>query len=565
MNLLKHVIGYKLINMTSYLRESDIERKLRFYTGAFVMMLFFGGSLYFFTYMFNYLAGLQDIGYLLIDKIMSIGFLAIMIMLFISNIITAISTLYRSEETVFYFSTPVSHLKVFAIRFVDNVLYSTWGVMLLGIPIIVAYGIVRDFAWWQYLAEILFVLVPFTIIPACIGIAFTMVLYLLSKRIHPRTIFMSLTAISIIAVVLYIKFGQSSSLAHNVFADWRILNRFLGSLAATSFPYLPSFWITETLRNLAGEPNTSFGVYLFGLAATMMFLLRFLFIFAKKYYYKSWQASIELQTSTPSKMVKSWNLPRFFQLPAWLPSDFRSVLAKDLKLFIRDPAQWGQFSVLLVLLIIYLVNLKHFPTNVAERFWRTVISFANFAFTGFILATLSVRFVFPNISLEGRAFWSIASSPMSIKRLFWEKFWVAFFIFALIAEVLAFISNMMLGITGQMMILSFFSIFLMSISLTCLSVGMGAIFPRFEESNPGRIASSMGGMITTVLSLVYVGLMVIILALPTYHYSAYVMDDLRIFPTKEFLIAGALIIILNLVTTIVPVRFGLKSLSKRDF
>jgi len=551
--------------MTSYLRESDLERKLRFYTGAFVMMIFFAAALYFFYYIFDYLAGLQDIGFLLIDKIMSIGFLAIFIMLIISNIITSISTLYRSDETVFYFSTPVSHLKVFAIRFFDNVMYSTWGVLLLGIPIIIAYGIVREFQWWKYLIEIIGILVPFTIIPACLGVGFTIIVYLLSKYVHPRVLFMSLIAVSSLAVVLYMKLGQPSSLAHNVFADWRVLNRFLGSLAATSFPFLPSFWVTETLKNMADKTMGSFSVYLLSLISTTAVLLRFLFVFADKFYYKSWQASIGLYTTAQSKIIKSKRLPKFFHLPEWLPYDFRSVLAKDLKLFLREPAQWGQFAVLLVLLIIYLVNLRHFPNNLAEKFWHTVISFANFAFTGFILATLSVRFVYPNISLEGKAFWTIASSPMSIKRLFWEKFWLAFIIFVLIAEVLAFISNIMLGLTGYMMILSFFSIMLMSVSLTSLSVGMGAVFPKFEESNPGRIASSMGGMITTVLSLVYVALMVIILALPTYHYSAYVIDGLAEFPAREFLFAGAMIIVLNLTTTIIPIKIGLKSLSSRDF
>ncbi|MCP4584045.1 MAG: hypothetical protein GY839_20730 [candidate division Zixibacteria bacterium] len=565
MNLIKHVFNYKLLNITSYLRESDLEHKLRIYTGAFVMILFFSGSLYFFHYIFDYLSSLQDIGYLLIDKIMSIGFLAIFIMLVISNIITSISTLFRSEETAFYFSTPLSHLKVFAIRFVDNIIYSTWGVLLLGIPIIIAYGLTRDFRWWDYLFEIVFILVPFTIIPACIGVGLTIVMNLLSQRIRPRVIFLTLIIIAVFAAILYLKLGQPSTLAHNVFADWRILNRFLGSLAATSFPFSPSFWISETLKSLAGEMNRNFGIYMLALISTTTVMLRFVFVLARNFYYQSWQASVGLSATAPSKISKSWNLPRFFHLPHWLPNDFRSVLAKDLKLFIREPAQWGQFAVLLVLLIIYLVNLKHFPTNVNEKFWRTVISFANFAFTGFILATLSVRFVFPNISLEGKAFWAITSSPMSIRRLFWEKFWLAFFIFVIIAEILGFISNMMLGLKGYMMILSFLSIMLMSVSLTSLSVGMGALFPRFEESNPGRIASSMGGMITTVLSLVYVGLMVIILALPTYHYSAYIIDGLAQFPKREFLIAGILILVLNLTTTIIPIKIGLKSLSSRDF
>ena len=131
MSLIIHIISYKLLNLTSYLRRSDLEHKLKVLVGAFVIMIFFGIGLYFFYYIFDYLAGLHDIGYLLIDKIMSLGFLAIFIMLIISNIVTSISTLYHSHETTIYFSTPISHLQVFTVRFIDNTLYSTWGVILL--------------------------------------------------------------------------------------------------------------------------------------------------------------------------------------------------------------------------------------------------------------------------------------------------------------------------------------------------------------------------------------------------------------------------------------------------
>jgi len=178
MTLIIHIIKYKLLNLTSCFRKSNLESKLRVSTGLFVIMLFFGMGLGFFYYIFNYLAGLQDIGFLLMDKVLSIGFLAIFMMLVISNIVTAISTLYRSHETASYFSTPVSHLKVFAVRFVDNVIYSTWGVALLGIPIILAYGLVRGFLWWEFLLEIFCVLIPFTIIPACLGVIITIFIYL---------------------------------------------------------------------------------------------------------------------------------------------------------------------------------------------------------------------------------------------------------------------------------------------------------------------------------------------------------------------------------------------------
>jgi ABC-2 type transport system permease protein len=560
-----HILKYKLICLISFFRQADLDRRLRGVVGIFVMLLFFVGGLYFFWYVFTYLSRVQEIGFMLMDKIVSLGFLAIFVMLIVSNIVTAISTLYRSSETAFYFSLPVDYIKVFTVRFIDNLAYSTWGVLILGLPFVFAYGIVRDFAWWHYIFVFFLLLIPFTIIPACLGVALIIVIHLLSKYLHPKSILTASLALITLAVVIYIKFGQPSSMTHNVMADWRVLNSFLGSMSATSFPFLPNYWVTETLRYFAGAIKMKPWIYVLALLSTTAFLMRYLFLLAEAYYHKSWQASVELGVTAKKKSHKSWELPAFFGLPNWLPSDFRSVLTKDLKLFIREPAQWAQFLVLLVLLVIYLLNLRHFPGNITDKFWRTIISFANFAFTGFILATLSVRFVYPNISLEGKSFWTIASSPMSLKRLFWEKFFLAFIIFVLLAEVLAFISNLMLGLTGFMMILGFFSILLMSISLTSLSVGLGAAFPSFEERNPGRIASSVGGIITTVISLVYVCLMVIILALPTHRYSVYVVDGNIPFPQNEFLTAAVLILILNLLTVIIPIRIGLKSLNSRDF
>jgi ABC-2 type transport system permease protein len=211
------------------------------------------------------------------------------------------------------------------------------------------------------------------------------------------------------------------------------------------------------------------------------------------------------------------------------------------------------------------LNLKYCPTDAKDSFWRTLIGFTNFAFSGFILATLSVRFVFPNISLEGRSFWVIASSPMPIRRVFWVKFWSAFLIFLLLSEVLALVSNFMLGLKGPLMAMTFVSVLLMSISLTSLSVGMGAVFPRFDERNPSKIASSAGGMLTTVISLIYVGLMVVIAALPAHRYTLYKLDPMIPFPKFEITLALSLMAILNLTATVVPLKLGVLSMRKRDF
>ena len=57
-------------------------------------------------------------------------------------------------------------------------------------------------------------------------------------------------------------------------------------------------------------------------------------------------------------------------------------------------------------------------------------------------------------------------------------------------------------------------IFLMSMTLACLAVGFGAAFPDFTDRNPSRIATSPGGLLTIVVSLVYIGAMMLLLAIP---------------------------------------------------
>ncbi len=88
---------YKTVSARSFLRNLDFEVVTKILVGLFVVSCFFTGSLFFFYRIFSYLGGLRDIGFLLMNKLVSLGFLAIFMMLVISNIVTSISTLYRSR------------------------------------------------------------------------------------------------------------------------------------------------------------------------------------------------------------------------------------------------------------------------------------------------------------------------------------------------------------------------------------------------------------------------------------------------------------------------------------
>ncbi len=115
-----------------------------------------------------------------------------------------------------------------------------------------------------------------------------------------------------------------------------------------------------------------------------------------------------------------------------------------------------------------------------------------------------------------------------------------------------------------MMVLTGGGIFFMSVSLVSLSVGLGIIFPDFEEANPGKIASSGGGMITALLSLIYVALSVIILAWPTREYLAHLTSG-KAFPTYSMVFGGVLLVVLNLAATLIPLYLGVREIKRLEY
>lgn len=544
--------------------DSRPEKILNIVVAIIVLFCFTGSSFWFFRTIFSYLSKMPDFGLLLMDRILSLGLLAFSLMLVISNLITSIATFYRSRETSFLNTLPVSTKAIFIVKFVDNLFYSSWGVLLLGIPLAIAYGVVRKFTITNYLYTLFFILPVFILIPAFIGSGLSLLIAQLTRRFRLRTIVLASTGGLLLFVMLFVKLSAPSTFMINVAYDYRALGYYVERLSTVSFPFSPNFWFLESMRSFAEGTFSLSLIYSLALVSTALMLGRFCLRLADKLYYPSWLIMAELTRKSKVKRVQRNYKKRSFSLKNLFPTDIWAISAKDAKLFFRDANQWAQFSILLTLLLLYLVNLRRFSIQTEEQVWHTIIAFLNFGFSGYILATLCVRFVFPSISLEGKSFWAIGSSPLSTVNFFWEKFWWAFIVFFILAEFQAVISCTMLRLSGFMMFLTLGGILIMSITLTSLSVGMGAIYPRFHESNPGKIASSVGGMLTIILSLIYVGSMVIILAWPAHGYALYLLRG-RPFPEKAILISSMLVILLNLFTIYLPIKIGTTALKRHEF
>ena len=78
------------------------------------------------------------------------------------------SSLFSAAETDFLLATPARADQVFAYKFQASVAFSSWAFVLLGIPILVSYGLEWAVPWFYYaLLPVFFV--GFLLVPGSVG------------------------------------------------------------------------------------------------------------------------------------------------------------------------------------------------------------------------------------------------------------------------------------------------------------------------------------------------------------------------------------------------------------
>lgn len=556
------VFGWKLRALMGSLKSDSPLTRFGKLASLTAVCAFSIGATLFFRAVFANLVEIEGLGEPLLWRILSIALATIFVMLVISNVITGIGALYRDRELAFLMAKPLTHRQVFHVGFVDNLVFSSWSLAVLGVPLVTAWGWVFGLPGWTVILAVAGGLAPLVLLASVVAAVILMGLVTLARLTSPRKALL-VVLVAITATVGGVAVQRSGGLVVEGRSRLSTVERYLAGLRREPpRPLTPPQWMTAMMRALRRQDYGRAAFFGVLLVLTAVVWMRWLSLLAGRWFYRTWTDFADLSGRTPAASTRS-AARRFTR--GWLPNPLNAMLRKDLLQFVRTPAQWAQFILLVTFLLLYLVNLLW----VSSRFdfsnpnYRVLVMFLNFAFTGFILATLSVRFVYPLISLEGRAFWLVRSSPVNLNLLFWEKFFLAFAVFMWLCELIVLASNRVLHVSGAMMLLTTAATFLMGATLTALAVGMGALMPDFRDENPMRIASTPGGVLTVILSLLYVAAMVAALAWPTQGYFRYLLGR-GAFPAERARSALVLVTGLNLLAFLVPLRLGWRALKARD-
>ena len=243
----------------------------------------------------------------------------------------------------------------------------------------------------------------------------------------------------------------------------------------------------------------------------------------------------------------------------WLNNDTRALLVKDARMFWRDTTQWGQTVLLFGLLGVYVLNVRHFTSQLVNPFWIHLISYLNLGACSLNLATLTTRFVYPQFSLEGRRLWIVGMAPMGLTTVVRVKYWLASFASLLVTLSLVVLSSYLLRMPWDRIMFFASVITVMTFSLNGLASGLGVLYPNFKEGNPSKIVSGFGGTFCLVLSFIYILGSVLLLAFGS--------PELRTMAPSQFWAVMSVVgfVLLSFFLGWVPYHMGLRQLRNFEF
>lgn len=567
MGILLHILRYKLL---MFVKSTFEVRFVSVVRGVGSLLVFGGFSLaaYFLSHeITRFVLQQTQTGLFLYHRFLSMMLFVFFMAVNLGNIIVSYSTLYKSPEVGYLLTKPISFTNIFVLKFLDNFLYSSTTLFLVAFMVLLGYGSYFGYPWYVFLGVMLFVLVPFMFLSACIAVLILMSLMKVAAQWGFRKVMVGLSVVYVSFVFLFFTFSNPIRLVEEVNQYFPNVDLYFGQFDAGFVKYLPNNWVSDFLFFMArGEPAAAIPYAALLLTVTIGFFVLCLIV-AGRFYYRSWLVSFGFQAQSNSA-EQSRKIRWFdFRKRSFLSAQTESLVKKEYAQFVREPSQWIHLMVMVVLVTVFVMSLNNLNLRLRVVDIQTLTYLVLFAFGGFLASSLTLRFVFPMVSLEGQSFWTLKSSPLDLKDVYFLKLAVGILLVLTLSMVVAISSNQpFVQFTERRPLLLWFGMytaFWISLTLVSLNLGFGGYFANFQEKNPIRVASSQGATLTFLISLVYLITLVVVSIVPLSNYFASLFIFAP-FDMRSIVVPGTVIAIVSLSITLFAGVVGLRAL-QRDF
>jgi ABC-2 type transport system permease protein len=454
------------------------------------------------------LAGLSDE---LVHFLFSAFFLALTIMLVISNTVLAYGSFFHGGEMEWLMVRPLPPPAVFLYKFGETLTFSSWAFVFLALPMLAGYAAVYD-APALFLPGAMALFVLFMLIPAAVGTAVAALVAIVVPRSVRSAVKVGLFVAGTVAAVAAVRWLVRASIA-GIPRELELAQDLLRRLGFARNPLLPSSWISEAVWALAHGDARRYSMFAGVVVANALLSVTVLAGCARAWIERGWVRS---SAGSHARKVRQPVLDGAARvLLGFLDRKVRAIVWKDVKSFLRDPVQVSQFAIFFGILGIYFFHLRTFAEEQQDPRWKNLVAQLNLLATSLTLATFASRFVFPQVSLEGRRFWILGMAPMERERILKGKMALCFLSSLLVGETLIGISTTTLRTPVPIAVLQMTTLAGICLGISGLAVGLGTLYPQFHQDNPSKIVSGFGGTLNLVLMLAFVVAMLAIQMVPS--------------------------------------------------
>jgi hypothetical protein len=496
-----------------------------------------------------------------LEMILFVFFIAVNL----GNIIVSYSTLYKSPEVAYLMTKPLPSTSLFVIKFFDNFFYSSTTLLLISFATLLGYGSCFGYPWYVSGAMMLFVLVPFMFLAACLAAMILLGIMRIAGTFGFRKIMGALCLIYAAFLVLFFSYSNPVLLIEQASRFYPNIDMYFTQIRIGAYRYLPNHWVAEFFFHTArGEYAAALRSELLLLIVTAASFVCTLWT-AKRLYSKTWLISLQIQSEREKDGEK---IRRFdFRKKSFLSPKIESMLKKDYFMFFREPSQWIHLLVMATMTGVFIFSLRSLNLNIHAVTLQYVTYLILFTFSGFMVASLTLRFMYPMSELEGKPFWSIRSAPVRPEQWFALKYFLGFFLVLAFAEVISWAMNtpfLRYNPRGEFLRwCGMYTGFWLACAMAALNLGFGAFFAEYSEKNPIRAASTQGATLTFLSSLLYlfVFLAIILVPLSDYFQSLFLFSR---FARESIVVPGTALAVVSMLAGVLGWHVGLRSL-KRDF
>lgn len=525
--------------MTPLLKPFQYSLRNRFIPGGrppirTVAIILFGAALFMALYLVSikvvgYFHSQSDLGIILSLKIFQMAWMIIFFMLIFSSMVSGVSSLFLSNDNEIFFASPAPPNQLFFMRYITTTVYTSWMLVIFSLPVFSAYGVIFACGWLYWPLLVLAILAT-TMTASATGLACTIALVNLFPARRTKDIILYLSLLFGILLYLAIRLMRPEDLADpERFPDFI---EYLSSISTPASPVLPPAWAANILTTYLQDRQADW------LLLSVLLLTPFVCYFIGEWAMTKW--------FFPgfSKAQESFGGSHIFRKSRYRPANLLWFFRKELRVFLRDSAEWSQLFLVGALIVVYLYNFKVLPLDrspMPTEYIANLIAYANIGLTGFMVASLSARFVFPCISTEGSGFGIIQTSPLSVGRYMLYKYLFYVIPFTLLALILLLATNHMLHITGPMQWLSLATGMIITWSIVAMALGFGAMYADFKAENRATMLGSFGAIFFLFSALSFELIIITLGTMPAYRMVRTWLRAGAVMPSDLFLTGLSLI------------------------